>query len=630
MNIYPALGWRNNADNWTVQGVQFLATSNSFPSQNYQVVFIRDDTNTDVSGFPRNAVLQHCLIRGEAAYGCLNGVRIMAHNVTIRDCTIDRIWNPSGNEGQAIEMLGGSNHLVENCYLEGATENIMIGGNPGYGDPAKRPEDITIRYCVFTKPTWMYSKSPDWNGTLYTVKNLFEVKGGRRILVEACDFFNFFEQHQAHPWTISTRRGYDSWMDIQDVTFRNCRLRNTGSILNTLAYDDLAYVPPNDIIQGRRLTVENCLFYNINNQYYGTGGGTPLFQLQFPYMTVKHCTWWKAPTAAVPGWSNIALHSGDGNVIPYAGFVFKDNIGMSGHYQVQCGPSSHGAWYYHFCSDALDGTRDWVCTNNVLANGTAAATPNYNGVWPANGNSFPSHSDLYSEFVDPENGNFRLKPGSPYKGTATDGQDPGVDMDQLEEALARIDNLDTTPPAVSITAPAAGATVSGASVSITAEASDNVGVAGVQFKLDGADLGAEVTSVPYNVSWNTTTTGNGPHTLTAVARDTAGNTTTSSEVSVTVSNSSGGGGTSGGGGGGGGCFIATAAYGSALEPRVVLLRTFRDRWLSRNAGGRAFVRWHGRVSPPLAARVEKSPALRRLVQGCLWPVIGAIRWILGP
>ena len=67
MNIYPALGWRNNADNWTVQGVQFLATSNSFPSQNYQVVFIRDDTNTDVSGFPRNAVLQHCLIRGEAS-----------------------------------------------------------------------------------------------------------------------------------------------------------------------------------------------------------------------------------------------------------------------------------------------------------------------------------------------------------------------------------------------------------------------------------------------------------------------------------------------------------------------------------------------------------------------------------
>src|SRR5207247_8522580 len=91
---------------------------------------------------------------------------------------------------------------------------------------------------------------------------------------------------------------------------------------------------------------------------------------------------------------------------------------------------------------------------------------------------------------------------------------------------------DTTPPAVSITAPTAGATVSG-TVTVTASASDNVGVVGVQFKLDGANLGAEVTSAPYSVSWNTTSANNGTHALTAVARDAAGNTATAS-VSVTV------------------------------------------------------------------------------------------------
>jgi chitodextrinase len=94
---------------------------------------------------------------------------------------------------------------------------------------------------------------------------------------------------------------------------------------------------------------------------------------------------------------------------------------------------------------------------------------------------------------------------------------------------------DTSPPSVSITAPAAGATVS-ATVCVTASASDNVGVAGVQFKLDGANLGAEDTSSPYSVSWDTTTASNGTHTLTAVARDAAGNTTTSAAVTVTVSN----------------------------------------------------------------------------------------------
>jgi hypothetical protein len=62
-------------------------------------------------------------------------------------------------------------------------------------------------------------------------------------------------------------------------------------------------------------------------------------------------------------------------------------------------------------------------------------------------------------------------------------------------------------------------------------------VAGVQFKLDGANLQAEDTSSPYSIIWDTTTTTNGSHTLTALARDAAGNTTTSSSVSVTVSNS---------------------------------------------------------------------------------------------
>src|SRR5258705_446253 len=94
---------------------------------------------------------------------------------------------------------------------------------------------------------------------------------------------------------------------------------------------------------------------------------------------------------------------------------------------------------------------------------------------------------------------------------------------------------DTTPPSVSITAPASGATVSG-TTSVTASASDNVGVVGVQFRLDGSNLGAEDTTAPYSVSWNTTTTGNGSHTLTAVARDAAGNVSPVSAVTVTVNN----------------------------------------------------------------------------------------------
>ena len=96
-------------------------------------------------------------------------------------------------------------------------------------------------------------------------------------------------------------------------------------------------------------------------------------------------------------------------------------------------------------------------------------------------------------------------------------------------------STDTTPPTVSLSAPAGGATVSG-TVTVSATASDTVGVAGVQFKVDGAPLGAEDIGSPYAISWNTTQATNGSHSLTAVARDAAGNTATAATVTVTVSN----------------------------------------------------------------------------------------------
>src|SRR5947207_9295302 len=81
---------------------------------------------------------------------------------------------------------------------------------------------------------------------------------------------------------------------------------------------------------------------------------------------------------------------------------------------------------------------------------------------------------------------------------------------------------DTVAPTVSMTAPASGATLTG-TVALSANASDDVGVAGVQFLLDGATLGAEDTTSPYSISWDTTSASSGNHVLSARARDAAGN-----------------------------------------------------------------------------------------------------------
>ena len=104
------------------------------------------------------------------------------------------------------------------------------------------------------------------------------------------------------------------------------------------------------------------------------------------------------------------------------------------------------------------------------------------------------------------------------------------------ESCSTTATLDTQAPTVSLTVPGNSTTSSGPAVTVSANASDNIGVVGVQFLLDGVNLGSEDATAPYSISWNTTTVANGAHTLTARARDAAGNQAVSTAVTVTVSN----------------------------------------------------------------------------------------------
>ncbi|MDQ3908415.1 MAG: Ig-like domain-containing protein, partial [Acidobacteriota bacterium] len=94
---------------------------------------------------------------------------------------------------------------------------------------------------------------------------------------------------------------------------------------------------------------------------------------------------------------------------------------------------------------------------------------------------------------------------------------------------------DVTPPTVSLTAPAAGSTLAG-TVTVSANASDDKGVARVEF-YKGATLIGTDTTAPYSVQWNTSAEAPGAYTLTARAYDTGGNSTTSAGVNVTVKDS---------------------------------------------------------------------------------------------
>lgn len=234
--------------------------------------------------------------------------------------------------------------------------------------------------------------------------------------------------------------------------------------------------------------------------------------------------------------------------------------------------------------------------NNIFYNAGAypqiqAITADYNLIYPDYGGSPNEMHGLKTDpkFIDPINRNYRLSTSSPAIDAGTsDGapttdkngnpryDDPNTsnkgggtysyyDIGAYEyQGTGGSPPSDTTPPTVSILFPPNGSTVSGATVNITASASDNTEVTKVDFYID-AQLKSTDTSSPYSYTWDTTGYSNGSHTLMVKAYDPAGNSSSATRT-VTVSNQtpdtgsggdssspapSGGGGSSGGGGGGG-------------------------------------------------------------------------------
>jgi len=78
----------------------------------------------------------------------------------------------------------------------------------------------------------------------------------------------------------------------------------------------------------------------------------------------------------------------------------------------------------------------------------------------------------------------------------------------------------------------------------------------------------------------------------------------------------------GSGGSGGGCFIATAAFGSSLEPHVIILKEFRDKYLMVTGWGRKFVEFYYMASPLIADRIANNGPVKIMVRMCLYPIVG--------
>ena len=168
-------------------------------------------------------------------------------------------------------------------------------------------------------------------------------------------------------------------------------------------------------------------------------------------------------------------------------------------------------------------------TTNVAANSQVdyGTTASYGQSTPLNATLLTSHSVSLSGLTASTLYHFRVRSSD-----ASGNQATSSDF-----------TFTTAPPptsgslTVAITAPAQGATVGG-TVTVTASASDSVTIIGVQYQLDGANIGPLLREAPYSLFWDTSLASNGSHALTAMAKDVASNSATSSAVSVTILNNS--------------------------------------------------------------------------------------------
>jgi hypothetical protein len=194
----------------------------------------------------------------------------------------------------------------------------MFGGS----DPAIPnlvPSDIEFRnnYCV--KPLSWKADDPGFAGTHWSVKNLFELKSARRVLVEGNVFDHNWTDAQsgfAILFTVRNQDGGAPWSVVEDVVFSHNVVRGVGAALNLLGRD---YLHPSR--QLKRVRIEQNLFEDVNGTRWG-GNGCFLQMTDAPCVVVDR---------------NSAFQTG--NVIasygsPSTDFVFTNNLAPNNEYGV--------------------------------------------------------------------------------------------------------------------------------------------------------------------------------------------------------------------------------------------------------------------------------------------------------
>ena len=394
-----ALYTQDGAHHFRFVGIEFRPAAGVFATA---LIRLGSGSETSLGQIPHHIVIDRCYIHGDAFVGGRRGIALNSASSAVIDSHVSD-WKEVGADSQAIAGWSGPGPFkIVNNHLEGAAENVMFGGADALIANLV-PADIEIRGNRFFKPV-------AWRAMSWSVKNLFELKNARRVLVEG----NIFE----YTWladqnfAINIKSANDAngpWSVTEDFTFRGNIVRHApGAIKFCGATCDAA-----PTAQGARYLVQNNLFDDISAATWG-GPGTFLQTINAtPDLVVNH---------------NTVIHDGstfsggDGAEGSNTGFQFTDNIVQRG----QAGFKGSGAGEGNPTLDRF--FPESVFTRNAIVGAGA-------DLYPAD-NYFPASYGDGVGFVDFARGDYRLASGSPYRSAANDGGALGADMTAVNAATA--------------------------------------------------------------------------------------------------------------------------------------------------------------------------------------------------
>ncbi|MDQ6887067.1 MAG: hypothetical protein M3068_07195 [Gemmatimonadota bacterium] len=397
----PALRTEAGATGYRITAVE-ITVAVPAPRINFGLVMLGGGREqTALAQLPANLVLDRVYVHGTPAADVKTGVTLNSAASAVIDSYVTDI-HVRGQETQAILMWNGPGpYKITNNYLASAGENMMVGG----ADPAIPnliPSDIEVRRNHFFKPM-------GWRGVYAGVKNSFELKNSRRVLIEGNVFENNWVEGQDGFAIVLKSMNQDSgcpWCESSQVTFRLNRIINSPGGVNLVEQRTSSNgipVPLNNVL------LQNNAFYRIGAD--GTNGR--LFQVAqlVRNITIDHNT----------GFAPNQLLVFDGGQKP--GFAMTNNLFGRGQYGLfGTGGAEGKAALDAFCPG-------WVFQRNAILGAPAR-------LYPA-GNFYPGDPAAVG-FANFAGGDYRLIPGSPYRKAGTDGKDIGADIAALDSATAGV------------------------------------------------------------------------------------------------------------------------------------------------------------------------------------------------